>query len=101
MTISASTPAAASDRLDRALALYRDLSEALRGQVDQLKAGGDVGEPEATLKACNRALQAALGIEAGLVKRSTAAAGGMGVELDLDAARDEVLARLAVWAARG
>ena len=63
MTISASDPAAASDRLDRALALYRDLSVALRGQIAQLKAGtGDDGERRGqALKACNRALQAVLG----------------------------------------
>ena len=39
MTISASDAAADSDRLDRSLELYRDLSVALRGQIAQLKAG--------------------------------------------------------------
>ena len=45
-----------------------------------------------------KALQAVLDIEASLGIRSRAWAGGAG-ELDLDAARAEIVARLAVWAA--
>ena len=103
MTISASDAAADSDRLDRSLELYRDLSVALRGQIAQLKAGtgGDAGGKgaEEALRSYHRALQTVLEAEAGLVKRSRAGAGGAGGELDLDAARAEILARLAVWVA--
>ena len=100
MTISASDAAADSDRLDRSLELYRDLSVALRGQIAQLKAGagGDAGGKGAdeALGPYLRALQTVLEAEAGLVKRSRAGAEGAGGELDLDAARAEILARLAV-----
>jgi hypothetical protein len=99
MTISASDPAAASDRLDRALALYRDLSVALRGQVDDLKATIDPKEAKEALLAHNKALQSVIDAEADLDKRNRAGAGG--VELDLDSARAEILARLALRAAEG
>jgi len=103
MTISASDAAADSDRLDRSLELYRDLSVALRGRIAQLKAGagGDAGGEgaEDALTSYNRALRAVLDAEAGLVKRSGAWTGGAGGELDLDAARAEIVARLAVWVA--
>lgn len=105
MTISASEQAADGDRLERSLELYRDLSVALRGKVAQLKAGtgGDAGckDAEDALKAHNKALQTVLDAEAGLVRRNRAWAGGAGVELDLGAARAEIIARLAVWGAEG
>jgi hypothetical protein len=104
MTISASDAAADSDRLDRSLELYRDLSVALRGRIAQLKAGtsdADGKGAEEALKSYNRALQTVLDAEAGLVKRSRAWGGGAGGELDLDAARAEILARLAVRVAAG
>jgi len=94
MTISASHPAADSDWLDRALALYRDLSVALRGQVDHLKAEIDPAKAEKALLAHNRTLRSVLDAEASLVKPSRAGAGGVG--LDLDSARAEILARLAL-----
>lgn len=103
MTISASDEAADSDRLDRALELYRDLSVALRGQIDNLKAGvasgKDVKDAVDALKVFTNAMNTAHDLEAGLVKRSRAGAGGAGACLDLDAARAEILARLAVWVA--
>ena len=99
MRISASDEAADSDRLERSLELYRDLSVALRGQIDQLKAANDGRlegkSAEDALKLFNRALSAAEA-EASLVKRSRAGAEGAGGKLDLDAARAEILARLAV-----
>ena len=105
MTISASDAAADSDWLDRSLELYRDLSVALRGQIAQLKAGtggkADGKGAEEALRLYHRALQTVLDAEAGLVKRSRASVGGAGGELDLDAARVEILARLAVRVAEG
>ena len=105
MTISASDAAANSERLDRSLELYRDLSVALRGQIAQLKAGagGDAGGKGAgeALLSYSRVLRSVLEAEAGLVKPSRAGAGGAGGELDLMAARAEILARLAVRVASG
>ena len=103
MTISASDRAADSDRLDRALELYRDLSVALADRITQLKAGtGDVGlqAAEAALKAHHRAL-ADGSRDRGKSCQTKQSSGGAGVELDLDAARAEIVARLAVWAAAG
>jgi hypothetical protein len=101
MTISASDAAADSQRLERSLELYRDLSLVLSGQIAQLKAATDSrldGERiDLVLKLYSRALNVAEA-EAGLAKRSRAGGGGA---LDLDAARAEILARLAVWAAEG
>jgi len=99
MTISASGRAADSDRLDRALELYRDLSVALRGRVDQLKAGADPAKADDAVKVHQKAMLSVHDAEANLVKRSRAGAGG--VEIDLDSARAEILARLALWAAEG
>ena len=101
MTISASDEAADSARLDRSLELYSDLSVALRGQIDQLKAaaGGTAGGTSA--KIAFRLFRHALSVaeaEASLAERSGAGAGA-GVGLDLAAARAEIVARLAVWAA--
>lgn len=103
MTLSASEDAADSDRLGRTLELYRDLSVALRGRIDQLKAGTagkDEGkDAEDALKSYQKILQTVLDLEASLVRRREAGAAGAGAGLDLDAARAEILARLAVWAA--
>ncbi len=102
MTISALNQAADLDRLERSLALYRDLSVALSGQIALLKAGTvDAKEPSEALKAHQRALNSVLEAEASLVKRSRASADGASVELDFDAARAEILDRLAVRAAEG
>jgi hypothetical protein len=99
MTISAD--AADSDRLERNLALYRDLTVALRDRIMFLEAGHcNDGKGVADLAEAHRkALQRVLDIEAGLGKRIKANDGGAGGELDLDGARAEVVARLAVWAA--
>jgi hypothetical protein len=99
MTISAD--AADSDRLERNLALYRDLTMALRHRITLLVAGHcNDGKGVADLAGAHRrALEKVLDIEAGLGKRIKANDGGAGGELDLDAARAEVLARLAVRAA--
>jgi hypothetical protein len=96
-----SADAADSDQLGRNLALYRDLTVALRDRITRLQAGHcNDGKGSAELAAEHRrALQSVLDIEAGLGKRIKATDGGAGSELDLDAARAEVLARLAVWAA--
>jgi hypothetical protein len=99
MTISASDRAD-SDRLENSLELYRDLAVVLRGQITHLKAGtgdGDCRQSEEALKAHHRALRTVLEAEASLVKRSKA--DGSGVKLDLDTARAEIVARLAVWGA--
>ena len=101
MTISASDAAADSERLERTLELYRDLSVALSGQIAQLKAATDGkldgASADLALKLYSRALNVAEA-EASLVKRSRAGSGA-GDVLDLDTARAEILARLAVWAA--
>jgi hypothetical protein len=99
MTFSAD--AADSDRLERNLALYRDLTVALRDRIALMKAGteDDLMEIVDAVRSHRRSLRAVLGIEAGLGKRTEANDEGTGAELDLDAARAEVLARLAVWAA--
>ena len=104
MTISASDEAADGDRLERALELYRDLSVALRGQIEQLKAGtgrASGAGVEKTLEQHRKALQSVRDAEAGLVERKRAGAGEAGAGLDLEAARAEILARLAVRAAPG
>jgi hypothetical protein len=105
MTFSASGPAAASDRLDRSLELYRDLSLGLIGRITQLKAGTDGGGDDAEKKKIDRQLDEhrrsllnVLEAEASLEKRSRSG-DGAGVQLDLDAARAEILERLGSWAA--
>lgn len=106
MAISADDRAADGDRLDRTLELYRDLTVALRDRVAHIKAGtggDDDADCKRTTKAVEdhqRALQTILQIEASLGIRSRAF-DGAGSELDLDAARAEILARLAVWPAEG
>ena len=101
MTISASDEAADGGRPDRSLELYRDLAVALRGQIAQLKAAAE-GRPDGkgaeALKLIGRAL-AVTDAEGSLVGRSRAEGGGAGGGLDLAAARAEIAARLAVWAA--
>ncbi len=104
MAISADDRAADGDRLGRTLALYRDLTVALMDRVTLLKAGtGGDADCKDVAKAVDdhrRALQTVLQIEASLGIRSRAFDGASG-ELDLGAARAEILARLAVWLAAG
>lgn len=105
MTLSALGAAANGDRLERSLELYREMSVALSGAIARVKAGtAGTGESKAledALKAHCRALNTVLEAEASLVKRSTAGVVGKSGELDLEAARAEILARLARWAAEG
>lgn len=102
MTISASDDAAAGFWLGCTQKLYRDLSVALDVKIEQLKAGHgskeDWKDCDEALKALQRTQQSLIEAEARLVKRTDARGAGAGVELDLDAARAEVVARLAVWA---
>lgn len=102
MTFSAERDAYDSDMLGRNLELYRDLTVALRGRLTHLEAGtsDDVKGAADAVAAHRKALQTVLDIEASLAKRTKASDGGSGVELDLDAARAEIVERLAVWAAR-
>jgi|SRR3954470_13229536 hypothetical protein len=99
MISSASEPAAGSDFLARSIDLYRDLSVVLSGQIADLKAGtagDDAGSKvERALLAHRKCLQTVLDKEASLDKRSRSG-GGTSIELDLDAARAEVIARLAL-----
>ena len=100
MTNSADA-AADGDRLDRTLALYRDLTVALRDRITFLEAGTE-DDGKGAAEKCRehrKALQTVLDIEAGLGKRTKATDGGAGIALDLDAARAEIVERLAVWAA--
>ena len=86
--------------LENSLELYRDLAVVLSGRITHLKAGTDDEGCKVSadaLKAHRRALEKVLEAEASLVKRSKA--DGLGVTLDLDTARAEILARLAVWVA--
>ena len=102
MTISALDEFQSGDLLERNFELYRDLSVALKGRITLLKAGGGEDdrckETVEAVKAHHRALQTVLDLEASLVKRSRCWTDGGGRELDLAAARAEILARLAVWA---
>jgi DNA uptake protein ComE-like DNA-binding protein len=100
MTISATDRAVHSSRLEHSLELYRDLAVALSGRITDLKTGAgdeDCKLSEAALKAHRRALQTVLEVEVSLAKRSNA--DGAGTMLDLNSARAEILARLAVWGA--
>ena len=102
MTISATDVATGSAWLDCTQELYRDLAVALCGKIAQLKAGNgskvDWKDTDEALKAFQRTLLSLIEAEASLVKRTDARGAGAGAELDLDAARAEILARLAVWA---
>ena len=102
MTSSAGEWAGDSDWLERALELYRDLSLALRDEITFLKAKvGEDPDCKSTMEAFRvhqRHLQSVLDNEAKIGRRSREWAGGTG-ELDLDAARAEIVARLSVWTA--
>lgn len=102
MTISALDQTRADeDRLERNLELYRDLTVALRDQITLIKqGGGDAGCKDVVeaAKAHHKALQTVLDLEASLVKKHKTWTDGSGGELDLAAARTEILARLAAWA---
>jgi hypothetical protein len=102
MTISADFGSAARDVLARSLEEYRDLSLALKERITRLKAasplGDDCTEHVAAAKAYHKALQTVLDLEASLVKRRRNWSDGGGQDLDLDAARAEILERLALWA---
>ena len=104
MTSSASEWATDSGWLDRALELYRDLSVALSDRITELKAAlGEDPECKKTMDALQvhqRHLRTILDHEGKLGRRSREWAGGAG-ELDLVAARAEIVARLSVWAAAG
>lgn len=105
MTSSAVNRTADSDILDRTLELYRDLTVALMERIALVRAGAsdkdtDCKATEAAVKGHQRTLQTVLEIEASLEKRSRPRAGGAG-ELDLAAARGEIVARLALWEADG
>ena len=105
MTSSASSRGADGDRLARTLELYRDLTMALRDRITVLSKPGT--DAEAPLREALRvvrdhhmALRTVLDIEEGLKEGSKADVDGGGA-YDLDAARAEILARLAVWNAEG
>lgn len=101
MTISAIDQTRADeDRLERNLELYRDLTVALRDQITILRqGGGDAGCKDVVdaVKSHHKALQTVLDLEASLVKKQKSWTDGSGGELDLVAARAEILARLAAW----
>jgi hypothetical protein len=100
MTFSAKGAPAENHSLDGALDLYRDLSLALRAAIKRVRSDlGDEPEgPSKLLQAHWKSLQSVLDIEASLGKRSGSWADRAGRELDLDAARAEILERLVVWA---
>jgi hypothetical protein len=103
MTSSAGEWAGDSDWLGRTFELYRDLSVALRDRITCLTEGvGEDADGRKTLaksiKDYQRILQTVLDHEGKIGRRSREWAGGNG-ELDLDAARAEIVARLSVWAA--
>ena len=88
----------------RSIALYRDHILTLQGRVTGLLAlpATDADrEAAAALTTQIRALQSVIELEVSLDKQTRALAGGAAVELDLVAARAEILARLAVWLAAG
>jgi hypothetical protein len=105
MTISAEHRAADADRLSRSLELYRDLTVALRERLRAIRAQSDI-DPDSKKAADavdqhRKALLTIIEIEDRLGRQQRDRAGGAGAELDLDAARGEILARLARWAADG
>jgi hypothetical protein len=98
MTISAKAEGNGGDLLARALDLYRDLSVALKRTVDDLNQTADGGRGHADLiRSHQKSLRSVIELEASLGQRCNATGGG--VELDLDAARAEIRARLARWTA--
>jgi hypothetical protein len=104
MTISAPDGSAGGDRL-QSIALYRDLTNALRERVTRLLAlsamGTDGADSTSAVKEDCRVLQSVIEIEANLDKQRQAFVDGAPVELDLVAARAEILARLALRLAEG
>jgi hypothetical protein len=105
MTISASKGAADRDRLVQSLDLYRDLSVALGERIARLRADpsddANCKESLDAIKAHQRALQTVIDLEGSLEKRRQAWVDGTCTELDLGAAREEIRAKLAVWASEG
>lgn len=105
MTNSAHDRMRDGDKLLDAVDLYRDLSGALRQRISLLKShvgeDPDCGEAVKALQSHQKALQTVLDIEERLGKRTNAGGAGGSVELDLDAAREEILARLARWSSGG
>lgn len=103
MTISADFGSVASDVLARSLEHYRVLSLALRERITRLEAASPLGDDckahVAAAKDHHSALQTVLELEASLVKRRRYWTDWGGGDLDLAAARAEILERLAVWAA--
>ncbi len=99
MTISAFEEVHSRDLLERNFELYRDLSVALLEKITLLRAGGDpTGKDTAeAIKGHHRALQTVLDLEASLGKRNRCWTDGGGGDLDLAAARAEILAKLAAW----
>jgi hypothetical protein len=100
MTSSAVDRVADSDLLERTLELYRDLTVALRARITLLSTGAGVDCMDTAVRKHHGTLQTVLAIEERLGKRSKAWASAAGSELDLDAARAEIAARLALWAER-
>lgn len=85
------------------LDLYRDLTVALSDRIADLKsgkAGVDCKKLGSDLADHRKLMQSVFELEANLGK-SRKLGEGAGVELDLGAARAEVLARLAAWDADG
>ena len=101
MTDSANDRALDERRLANAADLYRDLSEALTAQLAVLRRHGAADDLGKTLQDHHRALQTVLDYEARLGRRNGTIAGGGALELDLAAARAEILARLARRDAEG
>lgn len=105
MTFSAPIGAWAGDRLSQSLELYRDLSVALGERIARLKTDlsedTDCRQALDAVKAHQRALQSVIDLEGSLERRRQAWVDGACVELDLDAARTEILAKLSAWAAAG
>jgi hypothetical protein len=103
MTSSAVDRAADGERLVRAHGLYRDLTVALEDRITRLQAEtgeeADCTGTRAVVRDHQSALQTLRDIEARLGTGRGTDTGGS--TLDLDAARVEIGARLAVWAAAG
>ena len=101
MTNSAHDRSRDAEKLLDAVDLYRDLSGALRQRITLLKLhigeDPDCGEAVKALQSHQKALLTVLDIEERLGKKTNAGGVGGKVELDLDAARREILARLARW----
>ncbi len=104
MTISATAAMAPGDLLERTRELYRDLTVGLQRRIAQINGltdtEADCKDHVEAVKAHHKALQSVLDLEANLEKRSKHWNGGASCELDLHTARDEVLARFALWSAR-